>query len=117
MDKWDRSMENGAVEIRLGGNDDLMMLTLAVFGESIFGSDMKVFENDVMEEESFGKQLMISSANLHVCLIVPKVIRQMFPSMRKIDFAFDFVRKSMTKMLETAKLEGEVGKKKSVLFC
>ncbi len=76
MAKWEKMSSGGSSTVILGGNDDLMRMTLAVFGEAVFGADMHVFDEDIKDEsESFCKQLMISSANLHVCLIFPKFVR------------------------------------------
>ncbi len=44
MDHW-QQQHSGAQEfvVQLGGDDDMLRLTLSVFGESIFGRPMDVF--------------------------------------------------------------------------
>ncbi len=100
----DRNSGQENLQITLGGNDDFMRLTLGVFGEAIFGSSMDVFSSKSGDQDNFCSRLMFTNANLHVALLVPKVMKQWpFLHFQKVDQAFSYMEKEMSDMLAKAR--------------
>lgn len=107
LNKWELARgSNESVSVVLGGEDDLMLTTLGVFGESIFGSEMDVFGQS-RQEDSFCSRLMYTNANLHVTLVLPKWMRYVWPVAEKAHSSFEKMESDMKIMLQRARSDTE----------
>jgi hypothetical protein len=92
-----------------------MKMTLAVFGEAIFGSAMDVFSDDAKSKDNFCSRLMFTNGNLHIALIVPQIMKRWpFTKFEEVDKAFGIMEKQMTEMLDSARSD-EIGQRKDLL--
>ena len=96
--------EQDSMEVVLGGNDDLMRTTMGVFGNSIFGAEMNVFEDKKDTKlDSFSSRLMFTNAYLHILFVVPRWMGSFVPFFKRVHQAFDEMGNDMGKMLNQAK--------------
>lgn len=111
IDTWKSRIKEGenSVVVTLGGQDELLRLTLGVFGEAIFGVEMNdVFTStDASSLKTFCDRLIYSNDHLHWILVSPSsIMRWPFQTLERAKKAFDYLDKDMKEMLKAATAEG-----------